>query len=93
MGSQDQQGRVSGPSRGVRVERPAPGAVERVEDPQSETVPAEPLFEVLAETPNGHRTVQRVRAGGQDAAVESLDPPDGVWVLKTAEAPSGLGSG
>jgi hypothetical protein len=55
----------------------APEAVERVEEPQSETVPAEPLFEVLAEAPNGHRTVHRVRAGGQDAAVESLDLPDG----------------
>jgi hypothetical protein len=93
MGSQDPD-RVSGPTRGVRVERRAPEAVDRpADDAQLETVPAEPLFEVLTEAPNGHRSVLRVNAKDKAAAKKAVDVPEGVRVLEAAEAPSGLGSG
>jgi hypothetical protein len=91
MGSQDQE-KVEVPSRetrGTRVERPAPDPV----DTQLETEPDEPLFEVLTEQPNGHRTVIRLRAKDRAAAEKTADVPEGVRVLGVAEAGTGLGSG
>jgi hypothetical protein len=73
----------------VRVERPAP----EPPDAQLETGPAEPLFEVLTEQPNGHRTVIRLRAMARSAAEKTADVPDGARVLGVAEAGTGLGSG
>ena len=69
-----------------------------VPDPQVETVDEE-RFEVLTETPNGHRTVHRVRAKDQAAAEKAVadlldvDAPRGAVVVAAAPDGSGLGSG
>ncbi|HEY6595942.1 MAG TPA: hypothetical protein VI011_17845 [Asanoa sp.] len=68
---------------------------EKPVDAQLQTRDAGPLFEVLAEAPNGHRTVYRVYADSLTAAqkqvADTLD--DGVKVLGASAAGCGLGSG
>ncbi|SFU04650.1 hypothetical protein SAMN05660657_05059 [Geodermatophilus amargosae] len=66
-------------------------------DPQVETSgeAAGDLYEVLAEQPNGHRTVHRLRAADRGAAERAVvgDLADGTRVLGVAVAGVGLGSG
>jgi hypothetical protein len=64
-------------------------------DRQTQTSDDGEWFEVLAEQPNGHRTVHRLRAKDRGAAEKAVTPDlaDGTQVLGVAVAGAGLGSG